>query len=66
MCSACSIDASESLALLDVAREFPDNVRIWYLEGERPARDIHYKIVDAANKYIYRDMTVAVLSGSTS
>lgn len=39
-------DADEPLALLDLVREFPDNVDIWYLEGDRPEPDIHYKIVD--------------------
>ena len=39
-------DADEQLGLLALAREFQDNVAIWYLDGERSARDIHYKIID--------------------
>ena len=39
-------DADEPLKILDLARDFPDNLAIWYLEDERPIPDIHYKIVD--------------------
>ena len=39
-------DDNQQLGLLNLARDFPDNVKIWYLDGDRPQRDIHYKIVD--------------------
>ena len=42
----CLFNDAEPIKLLDLAREFPDNVSIWYVEGDRPTPDIHYKVVD--------------------
>lgn len=39
-------EADEPIKLLDLAREFPSNVSIRYLDEGRPEHDIHYKIVD--------------------
>ena len=39
-------DEGEDLAFLDLAREFPNNIRVAYLSGGRPDPDTHYKIVD--------------------
>ena len=39
-------DDNQQLELLNLARDFPNNVKIWYLDGDRPLRDIHYKIID--------------------
>ena len=41
-------DADQPLELLELARseEGRDNIEIWYLEGDRPDPDTHYKIVD--------------------
>ena len=39
-------DDSDELAFMALAREFPNNVAVWYWDGERPERDIHYKIID--------------------
>ena len=41
-------DADQPLKILALARseEFQEYVEIWYLNGDRPNPDIHYKIVD--------------------
>ena len=41
-------DRDQPLKLVDLARsdEFRNNIEIWYLRGERPVPDTHYKIVD--------------------
>lgn len=39
-------DEEQNLKLLRLARKFPRNVYISYLNGDRPIPDTHYKIVD--------------------
>ena len=58
-------DADQPLKLLELARDFPDKVTIWYSNGERPMRDIHYKIVDGASSFICPDTPTAAPNGST-
>ena len=42
----CLFNDNEPIALADLAREYPDNLAIWYARAERPENDTHYKIVD--------------------
>ena len=39
-------DEEPGLKLLQLAREHPENVHVWYMKGARPDHDTHYKIVD--------------------
>ena len=41
-------DADQELGLLKLARseKYGKNIEIWYLKGDRPEPDVHYKIVD--------------------
>ena len=46
----CFFNKQEDIKMVSLGEQFPDRFLVRYLQGKRPAHDIHYKIIDDGSK----------------